>query len=108
MSDTPVYVVAMLDIEDMSAFMQDYAGPLQAINARHGVETLVAAPSIKTIEGTYAKSATAILKFPSQAAQEAWYNDPEYQPLLVRRKELTNTDTSVLLVAPSAGTALAE
>ncbi|MEM9010259.1 MAG: DUF1330 domain-containing protein [Pseudomonadota bacterium] len=98
--DTPVYLIAMLDITDMDAFRQDYGAPLQAINARYGVEPVLITPAPQVLEGTYDKTLTVVLKFPSAEAQQAWYADPDYQPLLQRRFELTNTETSVLMVAP--------
>lgn len=100
MTDTPVYMIVMLDVTDMDAFMRDYAGPLQVHHAKHGVETLVATPAPKVLEGSYDKTITVVLKFPSADAQRAWYEDPDYQPLLERRFELTDTDSSVALVAP--------
>ena len=100
MSDAPVYMIVQLDVTDMPTFMADYAGPLQAVHARHGVETLVATPSPTVLEGCYDKSLTVVLKFPSAEAQKAWYSDPDYQPLLKRRFELTDTDSSVALVVP--------
>jgi uncharacterized protein (DUF1330 family) len=100
MKPQPVYLIAMLDIRDMEAFRTDYVGPLAAHNRKHGVETLVGAPAPEVLEGAYDKSLTVVLKFPSAEAQEDWYADPEYQPLLKRRFELTDTETSVAVVAP--------
>ncbi|MBM1634367.1 DUF1330 domain-containing protein [Sulfitobacter mediterraneus] len=102
MSDTsPVYMIVMLDIDDMPAFFEDYARPLQAIHAKHGVEVLAATPEPQVLEGEYAKSFTVMLKFASAKAHADWWADPDYQPLRQRRHELTNTDTSVALVVPS-------
>lgn len=103
MTDTPVYMIVMLDVADMETFMSDYAGPLQAHHAKHSVETLVATPAPEVLEGTYDKSITVVLKFPSAEAQHAWYSDPDYQPLLKRRFELTDTASSVALVVPQFG-----
>ena len=99
---SPVYMIAMLDITDMGAFTQDYVGPLQPINRHHGVELMMATAAPKVLEGRYDKSLTVVLKFPSAEAQAAWYEDPEYQALLKRRRELTDTETSVALVIPAA------
>lgn len=38
-------MIVMLDMTDMDAFMRDYAGPLHAPYAKHGVEHLNARPS---------------------------------------------------------------
>lgn len=96
----PVYMIVMLNVTDMDAFMRDYARPLQPHNAKHGVEALVATGAPRVLEGSYDKSLTVVLKFPSSEVQQAWYEDPEYQPLLQRRFALTDTDSSLALVVP--------
>lgn len=96
----PVYMIVLLDVSDMDAFMRDYARPLQRHHAKHGVETLVATAAPKVLEGHYNKSLTVVLKFPSAEAQRAWYEDPDYRPLLERRFALTDTDSSLALVVP--------
>lgn len=103
MAKTPVYMIVMLDVTDMDAFMSDYAGPLQTHHAKHGVETLVATPTPEVLEGSYDKTVTVVLKFPSAEAQRAWYSDPDYQPLLNRRFELTDTTNCIALVVPQYG-----
>ena len=100
MKSNPVYMIVMLDVSDMEEFIADYAGPLVAHHQKHGVETLVGTPTPEVLEGTYDKSLTVVLKFPSAQAQRDWYADPDYQPLLKRRFELTDADTSVALVVP--------
>ncbi|MEM0948685.1 MAG: DUF1330 domain-containing protein [Pseudomonadota bacterium] len=100
MEDTAVYMIVMLDVDDMDAFFADYVAPLKSHNQKYGVETLVGTPAPEVLEGTYSKSLTVVLKFKSAAVQRSWYTDPAYQPLLKRRFELTNTETSLALVAP--------
>lgn len=100
MENTPVYMIVMLDVTDMERLFTDYAGPLQAHHQKYGVEALVGTPSPEVLEGSYTKSLTVVLKFPSAQAQRDWYNDPDYQPLLERRFALTDTATSVALVVP--------
>ncbi|ABD55538.1 DUF1330 domain-containing protein [Jannaschia sp. CCS1] len=102
MSDTnPVYMIVMLEIDDMPTFFEDYANPLQAIHARHGVEVLAATPAPTVLEGDYTKSFTVLLKFASAEVHAEWWADPDYQPLRKRRHELTNTDTSLAMVVPT-------
>ena len=104
MSDAkPVYMIVMLDVTDTAAFFEDYVGPLQAIHARHGVKVLAATPEPTVLEGRYDKTLTVVLEFPSAQAQARWYADPDYRPLIDRRRALTNTDTSVALVLPAFG-----
>ena len=97
MTEVPVYLLALLRVEDMEGFQAGYAGPLQQINKKHGVETLVATTQLATFEGETAENVAAILKFPSQASLDAWYADPEYQPLIKARQLTTDTGVSRLM-----------
>lgn len=99
---TPVYLLAMLDVTDMASLLSEYVGPLEPINERHGVKTIVATPIVDVLEGDYTKTVTVVLEFPSRESLDAWYSDPEYLPLKKRRLEVTNTQTSVLAVADAA------
>lgn len=67
---------------------------------RHGVEAVAVSPSTEAVEGT-TPGVTAILRFPDRAAFDAWYSDPDYQPLLARRRALTDLDRSSLVVLPA-------
>lgn len=98
MDPAPVYMIVMLDILDVQTFLAEYVAPLQAHHEKYGVETLIGSPSPDVLEGSYSKSMTVVLRFPSAQAQRDWYYDAEYQPLLRRRFELTDTSTSVALV----------
>lgn len=97
----PVYAIAQLDILDPDAFFKDYVSPLQAINAKYDVEVLAASQDAQVFEGEYSCNFTVILRFPSSEIHDAWYSDPDYQPLITRRRELTNTDVSRFLVIPA-------
>lgn len=105
---TPVYMIVMLEITDLPSFMKDYAGPIEAIHARHGAEVLVATTKAAALEGAYDKHLTVVLKFADTETQRAWYADPDYKPLIKRRQELTNTDTSLALLVPGFGASLPE
>ncbi|MEO0974764.1 MAG: DUF1330 domain-containing protein [Pseudomonadota bacterium] len=102
MSDqNEVFAIAQLEVTDLETFMRDYAGPLQPIRAKHGVVVVAASSETKVLEGEYGHNLTVILKFPSAQAQEAWYADPDYQPLIKRRQELTLAANSRLVVLPA-------
>ncbi|MEO0421168.1 MAG: DUF1330 domain-containing protein [Pseudomonadota bacterium] len=100
--DHEVYLIAQLEVSDRDTFMRDYAGPLQPLNEKHGATVIAASAQAQVLEGEYDRNLTVVLKFPSAAAQQAWYDDPAYQPLIQRRQELTNTDGSTLIVVPAA------
>ena len=100
---TPVYLLAMLDVTDMGALLADYVAPLEPINERHGVKTIVATPTADVLEGDYNKTVTVVLEFPTRVQLDAWYADPDYAPLMQRRLEVTNPATSSLVVVEAAG-----
>ena len=97
----PVYAIAQLEVLDAEAFFSDYAMPLQSIHKRFGVEVLAASQEAMVVEGHYQQNFTVILKFPSAAVQAAWYADADYQPLIARRREVTDTDKSRMIVIPA-------
>ncbi len=103
MSDTPHYLIAQLEITDFDAFRSEYVEPLQPINARYGAKPVIGTPAAEVKEGSYGPNFTAVLEFPSKAALDGWYADPDYAPLIEARKRLTNPDTSILLSAPAYG-----
>ncbi|MEL7277799.1 MAG: DUF1330 domain-containing protein [Pseudomonadota bacterium] len=96
-NQTPVYLLALLLVEDMDSFQSDYVGPLKEINERHGVEAVVATPRLAAIEGELSENLAAVLRFPSQAALDAWYADPDYQPLIAARRDTTSPSLSRLI-----------
>ena len=96
-TQTPVFLVAALHVEDMASFQAGYVAPLKAINDRHGVETIVATPQLAGLEGELKSNVTAVLRFPSQVALDAWYADPDYQPLIEARQAVTDPAVSTLI-----------
>ncbi len=93
----PVFVIASLRVEDMARFQTDYVAPLKTINDRHGVETVVASPHLQVMEGDATLNVMAVLRFPSQAALDGWYADPDYQPLIATRQAATDQGASTLI-----------
>jgi uncharacterized protein (DUF1330 family) len=74
--------------------------------ADFGGELLAGTPMPKVLEGTWDGNWAAVLRFPSLAAAEKWYNSAEYRPLKdLRINELTEMNRVLLLegVAPVTG-----
>ncbi|MEM8797089.1 MAG: DUF1330 domain-containing protein [Pseudomonadota bacterium] len=104
MSDkSPVYLLALLKVEDLAGFLENYAGPLGPINARHGVEAVLRATQLRAIEGSVSENVAAVLRFPSEEALDAWYNDPDYAPLIEKRLQLTDGNVSRLIALTPVG-----
>lgn len=99
----PAYAVAQLKVKDADTFFSDYVVPLQSINEKYGAEVLAASQHAEVIEGDYECNLTVVLKFPSAEKQAHWYGDFDYQPLIRRRRELTDTDASRRIIVPALG-----
>lgn len=73
------YIVAMYDIADAKAY-EGYVPGVGPLIRKHGAEVLVADYGTQALEGKK-RGACVVLKFESEAAALAWYNDPDYEPV---------------------------
>jgi uncharacterized protein (DUF1330 family) len=62
------YLVAVIDVKDVARYDSEYISGVGPLIKKHGGRLLVA-------------------EFPNSAAANAWYSDPDYQPLLKIRFE---------------------
>ena len=88
------YVIVTYDIADPKGF-EPYIPGVVPILQKHGAEVLVADPAAQAMEGK-ASGMTVILKFSSQEAALAFYNDPAYQPVKKIRHDTTKNGIVVL------------
>tara|TARA_Y100001956_G_scaffold6173_1_gene5451 strand:- start:900 stop:1277 length:378 start_codon:yes stop_codon:yes gene_type:complete len=96
----PVYLVATVSVTDWDKYMSDYASIAIPAIVGAGGEVLVGAQEVSVVEGSYDHNWTVVVKFPSADAANGFYGSPEYQAVIPARHAATNTDTSVLMVAP--------
>lgn len=99
-ADTPVYLLAKLEVESLETYLNDYGFPVTPMLLAAGAEILVATPEVQKLEGSYSSNWTVVVRFPSQEAAEGWYNSIEYQAMIPVRQSLTNTDVSSMVLAP--------
>lgn len=99
-AEQPAYLVASLQVSDLAAYFERYGGPVFPMLAAAGAEVLVGTPEVTALEGDYAATWTAIVRFPSMEALNAWYASAEYQAIAPERRTLSDPETSVLLAAP--------
>lgn len=99
--DLPAYLVAVLQVSDLTAYFETYGAPVFPMLAEAGAEVLVGSPSVSVLEGDYGATWTAIVRFPSMEALETWYGSAEYQAIAPARRELSNEAVSVLFAAPA-------
>jgi uncharacterized protein (DUF1330 family) len=97
----PAYLIAEHIVTDPAKF-QEYltkAGPMMA---KHGARYLTKGSTHKLPEGGHWKpERVVIIEFPDMDALNAWYNSPEYQPLIALRKSCTS-DQDMLFVLEGA------
>ena len=75
----PVYILAIYDIFDATAY-EPYVPGVVPLLQKHGAEILVADYEAQMLEGE-SGSTYVVLRFESEVAALAWYNDPAYEPV---------------------------
>ena len=82
----PAYLVGGVDVSD-PAWVEEYGPKVQALVEKHGGRYLVRGGEMDVVEGTTpAGRVMVVVEFPSLEAARAWYNDPEYAPLIKLRQ----------------------
>jgi uncharacterized protein (DUF1330 family) len=82
------YVIVNLDVKDPEAY-KEYIAKAPAFVKKHGGEYLVRGGRHVVEEGDWNPSRLVLLKFPSLAAAQAMFADPEYAPLKGLRQRLS-------------------
>lgn len=94
----PVYMVACLNVKNQDEYVQRYGMSVVAIFEKIGAEVVAVSPTPKVMEGEWGGNWTVIIRFPSMAIAEAWYESAEYQPLKeLRINELTEGGSLVFV-----------
>jgi uncharacterized protein (DUF1330 family) len=88
------YIIAIYDIADAEAY-EGYVPGVRPLLQKHGAEVLVADYATQALEGEK-RSVCVVLKFASEQAALAWYNDPAYAPVKKIRVE-SSRDTNIVL-----------
>tara|TARA_B110000503_G_C7130793_1_gene406730 strand:+ start:1226 stop:1537 length:312 start_codon:yes stop_codon:yes gene_type:complete len=92
MSDTPVYMIANLHINDAETY-QHYEKGFFPILKKHGGTFLTYDDNTVTLEGAHPREGRVVMfQFPSEAAAQAWFADPEYQAISEHRRAGTNME----------------
>jgi len=88
------YVIASYDITDPKGY-EPYVPGVVPLLAKHGAEILVADYDLKALEGER-RSVIVVLRFASEEAALAWYNDPAYAPVRKIRLDASRNGSLVL------------
>lgn len=94
----PAYAMVQITIKDPAEFNERYSQFVFPILAKAGVEMVAGSPSPTTREGDFDGNWAAILRFPSMAAAQSWYDSEDYEPFKqLRINELTDSNSIVFL-----------
>jgi len=88
----PAYAIGRLKTSDWS-WLPDYRPTTAALIEKHGGRYLVSGGVLEQLEGNAAvPDALVVLEFPSLARARAWYEDPEYGPMIELRQRHCELD----------------
>jgi uncharacterized protein (DUF1330 family) len=95
--DMAAYVIGRLEVRD-TAWRADYTQKTGELIRKYGGRSLARFGStVEALEGEGTLPTTiVILEFPSVAQAKAWYNDPEYAPMITLRQ--TGSDGDIVVV----------
>ena len=80
------YIIGRITVEDPDRY-PDYTDETPALIAKHGGRFVVRGGAPATLEGPEETRRIVVIEFPSRAAAEAFYNDPDYEAVRAIRWE---------------------
>ena len=89
------YIICSYDIADPKGYERYVPGVVPLLQ-KHGAEVLVADYDSKVLEGEK-RGVYVVLRFESEKAALAWYNDPEYEA--VRKFRLNSSRHGSMVLA---------
>ncbi|WP_299108331.1 DUF1330 domain-containing protein [uncultured Tenacibaculum sp.] len=90
------YMLAFVRVNDLETFNKEYIEKAVPIVERHGGITVAVDENPDLIEGNIPSGRVVIVEFPTKAAAEGFYNDPEYQPIKAWRQKVSQSDSIIL------------
>jgi uncharacterized protein (DUF1330 family) len=96
------YLIVEHKITDAAKF-EEYRSKVGPMIAKYGGRYLSKGGSHKVLETTHWQpDRVALIEFPDMKALEAWYNSPEYQPLIALRQAAVDMDKDMLITIEGA------
>ncbi len=83
------FILAFVHIKNVEAYNNEYMAKAHPIVVKHGGEAIAVTENVDVLEGKLPKGRLALVKFPSMDAANAFYADPDYQPLIAVRQKYT-------------------
>lgn len=91
----PGYLIANIKVTDPEGFERYRAG-VPAVIAQYGGRYVVRGGAMERLENAEGFNRVVVLEFPSLAAARAFYDSPEYAPLLKLRLETTESQAVMI------------
>lgn len=89
------YIMAFVRIEDLEAYNREYAPYAYPLLTKYGGKPFVVSENVRVVEGALPQGKLVIVEFPSTESAEAFYADPDYQPLIEVRQRLSSSDAAI-------------
>ncbi|HXH61969.1 MAG TPA: DUF1330 domain-containing protein [Fimbriimonadaceae bacterium] len=89
-----VYLLASFDIDDPKAY-EAYPPATVPVLMKHGGELVVVDTDVRPLEGEK-RTEYVVVKFPSEEAAMAWYNDPDYAEAKALRMRVCSNGNMVI------------
>jgi uncharacterized protein (DUF1330 family) len=86
-----VYLIVDVNVKDPLAY-ERYKAEVPALISKHGGKYLVRGGKVQILEGDWQPSRLVLLQFPDKESVEAFFSDPQYQPLRDLRQRVAKTD----------------
>lgn len=97
----PAYIIVNIEVTNPADF-ERYRDAVPPVIAKHGGRYLVRGGKLQVKEGAPGWQRLVVLEFPSLAAAHAFYDDPDYAPLLALRLASTNSQMVMVEGLPPA------
>jgi uncharacterized protein (DUF1330 family) len=81
----PAYIIANVQVTDPVVY-EEYRSRVPAVIAAYGGRYLVRGGQVEQLEGDADPQRVVVLEFPSMAQLRAFYDSPEYRPLIALRR----------------------
>ena len=85
------YLIVDLTITDPAAW-ESYKAAVPAVIHKHGGEYLIRGGALAVLEGDWQPKRVVVLRFPDGPALDAFWTDPEYQPLKELRHRVAHSN----------------
>jgi len=90
------YMITFVRFQNYEAYQREYITAAHAILTAHGGKAVAVSDERKVIEGTLPEGRIVIVEFPSMEHAEAFYSDPDYQPLKKIRHKYAQCDSAIV------------